>query len=247
MSDYKTCTKCKQSKPINAFSVHRGAKSAKSGVRSTCKNCDVIANRAYRSANREKVNAAKRAWAEQNKDKIKISNRQYQIENREKLLLYQIDYRSKNSEKISQQKREWRLKNASHKKAMDREWASKNKDKVAAASRRFRINSPEKAKSAQDRYKSKKPEVRKLVTMRRRARVAASSLYLIPLKNVRRMMGRPCAYCGQASEHLDHVIPIAKNGLHGLGNLIQSCAKCNQSKNKLTVGEWKLRKKKRGY
>jgi hypothetical protein len=247
MSDYKTCTKCNQSKSLDAFSAHRGSKSSKSGFRSTCKSCDVIANRLYRAANREKVNAAKRAWAGKNKDKIKIWDKRYQLANAEKLSIYNANYRKINAEKLSEQKRQWRIKNADYKKEADRVWSQKNKDKVAAASRRFRINSPEKAKAAQYRYQAKKPEVRKLILMRRRARMAESSIFIIPVKNIRRMMMRPCAYCGQFSKHLDHVIPIAKNGIHGLGNLIQSCAKCNQSKNKLTVSEWKLRKKKYGY
>ena len=39
-----------------------------------------------------------------------------------------------------------------------------------------------------------------------------------------------CAYCNGPFEHIDHVIPLSKGGLHCLSNLRPSCQSCNLSK-----------------
>lgn len=40
----------------------------------------------------------------------------------------------------------------------------------------------------------------------------------------------PCAYCGDRSAHLDHVVPRAKGGTNDWTNLAPACASCNQLK-----------------
>jgi 5-methylcytosine-specific restriction endonuclease McrA len=54
-------------------------------------------------------------------------------------------------------------------------------------------------------------------------------------------MRQPCIYCGAKAEHLDHIIPISRGGLHKVGNLAPSCAKCNLSKSAKFVTEWRYR------
>ena len=61
-----------------------------------------------------------------------------------------------------------------------------------------------------------------------------------------------CTYCGDrldsANIHKrlewDHVIPIAKGGSTGEGNLVPSCGKCNRSKGSKLLMEWRLAKMK---
>lgn len=40
----------------------------------------------------------------------------------------------------------------------------------------------------------------------------------------------PCAYCGAASEHIDHIVPFAKDGPTKWDNLAPACAACNHRK-----------------
>lgn len=40
----------------------------------------------------------------------------------------------------------------------------------------------------------------------------------------------PCAYCGAASEHIDHIVPFAKDGPTEWMNLAPACASCNHRK-----------------
>lgn len=79
----KTCSKCKQDKPIIQFGKR---KQSKDGLMSECKACKLIQTSKWRRANNERVNELrrkfypnkqekesnrKRAWKQLNKDKVK--------------------------------------------------------------------------------------------------------------------------------------------------------------------------------
>jgi hypothetical protein len=53
------------------------------------------------------------------------------------------------------------------------------------------------------------------------------------LREARKIFKNKCAYCGEIKElHFDHAVPINKTSLgqHRVGNLVPSCAECNQRK-----------------
>lgn len=70
----KTCTACREVKPIHAFAK---SKSGKHGVRSACKECTNSYNADYRLKNRETVNAASASWRAENKEHIRSYNKSY--------------------------------------------------------------------------------------------------------------------------------------------------------------------------
>jgi 5-methylcytosine-specific restriction endonuclease McrA len=41
---------------------------------------------------------------------------------------------------------------------------------------------------------------------------------------------KKCVYCGSPAEHIDHIIPLSKGGLHILVNLQPTCGRCNKAK-----------------
>lgn len=50
-----------------------------------------------------------------------------------------------------------------------------------------------------------------------------------------------CQYCGERGKKLecDHVIPVARGGLHDDDNLVTACFTCNRSKRDKLVSEWR--------
>ena len=57
------------------------------------------------------------------------------------------------------------------------------------------------------------------------------------LKTLKEAQDNKCAYCGikldftvPRNVHLDHVIPLSKDGAHTIENVVWSCASCNLSK-----------------
>ncbi|MGA9378993.1 MAG: HNH endonuclease [Phormidium sp.] len=51
-----------------------------------------------------------------------------------------------------------------------------------------------------------------------------------------------CAYCLQAANSWDHIVPISKGGRTTPGNIVPACNKCNSSKNNQDVFEWMNKK-----
>ena len=55
--------------------------------------------------------------------------------------------------------------------------------------------------------------------------------------------GMACAYCGATVERgatlsLDHLLPAAKGGSNGEGNLITCCTVCNSRRQDMDLGDW---------
>ena len=114
-----------------------------------------------------------------------------------------------------------------------------NKQKVAAYGKAYRLRNLEQVARWQVSYRLRNPDKVKQRIELRRARVKSASIYKITVKDIKRIMSKPCTYCGKHSEHLDHVIPLSKGGLHGVGNLTASCAYCNRQKGNKFITEWK--------
>ncbi|MFD3577476.1 HNH endonuclease [Streptomyces sp. NPDC058644] len=86
----------------------------------------------------------------------------------------------------------------------------------------------------------------------RRAMLARAKRYSVSDRDLARLWGRyegSCAYCGERSPslHQEHVVPISRGGVDGIGNLVPACPDCNLSKGDRTVMEWRLGKKSPRY
>ena len=46
-----------------------------------------------------------------------------------------------------------------------------------------------------------------------------------------------CRYCGDEADNIDHVVPSSRGGDDRVGNLVQSCARCNHYKRDRTPEE----------
>jgi 5-methylcytosine-specific restriction endonuclease McrA len=44
------------------------------------------------------------------------------------------------------------------------------------------------------------------------------------------LLSKPCWYCGNKSEHIDHFYPLSTGGFHDISNLVPACFNCNVSK-----------------
>ncbi|MEV7925457.1 HNH endonuclease [Kitasatospora sp. NPDC088779] len=100
---------------------------------------------------------------------------------------------------------------------------------------------PEKVRSAKRRSNHQ-----------RRAMLANAKRYRVTERDLVRLwdrFGKACAYCGEKSGplHQEHVIPIARGGDDGIGNLAPACQDCNLAKGDRTVMEWRLGKKSPRY
>ena len=112
-----------------------------------------------------------------------------------------------------------------------------------ARARKWQKENPEATKAAYDRWVASKPEDvarhRREGSGRRRARVRSNPVFKVSAKDQRRLAQSPCYHCGAQGEHIDHVIPVARGGSHGIGNLRSMCEPCNLSKNSKLYAEFR--------
>ena len=187
----------------------------------------------WRTANPDKVKAANKAWYEANKERAAENNRLYRGANHKRIS-------AKNKERYAE-KREELL-------AASREWHKSNRERVREyrkaynSAHRERINELSR-ESAKRRRKTDPEKVRawgRKSSHDRRARLAnASDSYTVAdLEAIRKAQtdkqGRLiCWRCGKpikGKPHLDHWIPLDKEGSNGAGNLHYMHARCNLTK-----------------
>lgn len=84
---------------------------------------------------------------------------------------------------------------------------------------------------------------KKMVTVGDRKEIVSFYVTAYSTKGIR------CSYCNRVMEvggkhrNVDHVIPLARKGIHAVSNLAVSCVKCNSSKGAMTGDEFRASKK----
>ncbi|WP_419900653.1 HNH endonuclease [Roseomonas sp. USHLN139] len=106
----KTCTKCGETKPLEAFSRHS---EGRLGRRPDCKACKAEQDRAWRAANALAIKPKKAAYYRENKDALEPSRKAW---------------RTKNSAAIIERVSEWQEENRDRVRACHRAWAARNPD-----------------------------------------------------------------------------------------------------------------------
>ena len=120
MEQYKTCSKCGQTKPVNEWGRN---KSKKDGLASECKACHAKSSAEWRLANPVEQKRRSREQHSKNKDTANANRKKRYLENRELEL---------------QARRKWYAENAESSRMASRAWRKNNKEKFAAQSRRSR-------------------------------------------------------------------------------------------------------------
>lgn len=114
-----------------------------------------------------------------------------------------------------------------------RKWREANPGADSAASRRWQEANPESVRRNAARY---------------RARKLDALIHDVPEIMVWEFNPAGpgcCNYCAcelsfkdRRAWHIDHVIPLARGGMHEIGNLVIACASCNLRKHDRTPDEW---------
>jgi 5-methylcytosine-specific restriction endonuclease McrA len=110
----------------------------------------------------------------------------------------------------------------------------------------YRKLNAEKIKQGHKDWASKNPQAIKAHSKKRKAVMRGAEAKKITHKEIANLMAQNCFYCGSNQEiQLDHIFPISRGGKHQIGNLVAACKKCNISKNKWFITEWRIMQKKR--
>jgi len=133
---------------------------------------------------------------------------------------YCKNYVEKNTEKIRKYLKNYNKENFEYKREYDRRWRQENRERYCETKRKYRQQNPEWHKIISSNKDA-----------RRRARKKNNGTFKVSNKDTRKLYQKNCVFCGTHENIvIDHVIPIAKGGVHGIGNLQPLCHSCNSRK-----------------
>jgi 5-methylcytosine-specific restriction endonuclease McrA len=124
-----------------------------------------------------------------------------------------------------------------------------NKEKNNAYSRAYAAAHREEAKLRALQWAKDNPDKVLARNASRRALKKRASIYLVTHKDIRKIKSQACHLCGTRENiQVDHIIPLAKGGIHSVGNLLPLCGRCNLAKSDsfLVVYKSRIRKEHHG-
>lgn len=126
--ELKRCSDCKALLPLTEFNKNL---SKKDGLGTECRGCCALYKRAYRKANREKINLANKIYDAKHPETKKASAKKYRENNKEKRLIYNRQHRLLNAERYKRNAKEYRLKNKERLIAYQHESNIKNSQELS--------------------------------------------------------------------------------------------------------------------
>lgn len=117
--------------------------------------------------------------------------------------------------------------------ARNNRWREANRERERATNTAYYWKNREIVQGWHKAYHEANPHSRRASNARRRARRVTPPGIIASQAIVEQRMayyGYKCWMCGGPFEHVDHVKPLAKGGLHIASNLRPACARCNLSK-----------------
>lgn len=207
----KICRICNLEKELFNFCKN---KNSKDKLSVQCKDCA----KKYQQNNKQKYNSCNKEY-----------RRLYRLENKIRINFLRSKNRKLHSKIINENARVDYLINKNKIREYQRKFYQKNKSYFSAKNKNYRINNLE------------------YILLRNRARKVLlknfSTIKQIKIDQLLINNNHKCLYCGIKVEkrvnlHLDHKIPLSKNGNHTIDNIAISCASCNLRKGTKSVKEF---------
>lgn len=174
--------------------------------------------------------------------KLKYQKEHYQ-KNRERIIAYQHEYSEQNKEKIRARKRAYRLAHIDHIKEKGKEYYWENRDECLKYHREYHKKHAEVIRDRANKWRVENPDRRSESHRRRRARKRGNGHAKYTEAEMLMQWDGTCGICGKPipkewlipkrigkKVHVDHIIPLDKDGTDTLDNVHFTHAECNLTK-----------------
>lgn len=207
---FQSCNKCGIAYPADATYFYKH-KSGRYNLGTTCKACHRARCRVYAANHSAEATARHNKWAAANPQRSKEVKQRYEQINKDKL---------REKCRIKSRKTKYKMKRA--------EWQRNNRERIRENQRNWIAAHPEQIKAIRANARA----------IRRKAEGTHTKADIIAIYN--RQQGR-CYYCDIAlnnSYHVDHKIPLCRDGTNLPENLVCACPTCNLRKGRKTDAEF---------
>lgn len=130
------------------------------------------------------------------------------------------------------------------KKKYDKTYVRENAERLKALAAKWRERNRSRVNENSARWRRSNPEKRAAIVMNNKCRRRALEYFGISSADLRgwiKSQIKVCYWCGvdcSARFHVDHYYPLAKGGLHEIGNLVIACPPCNLRKSAKDPIQW---------
>jgi 5-methylcytosine-specific restriction endonuclease McrA len=196
-------------------------------------------SREYRAKNHEAVLATVAKYRIENKEKISAYRKVYNAENKESVAAYNAKYHAEHLEQ-----RAIRLKQTeARRRERSIEYRRENADRIA----KYELSRAQAKKEYAAIYFRLNREKHAGYGGARRARINGNTtgdpkIIALWTKAIRAKPLVNCYWCLEPMSgkkvHIDHIIPVVKDGPHEIGNLCASCKRCNSRKRSKDLSRW---------
>lgn len=165
----------------------------------------------------------------------RASVKKWASKNRERLRKYRRDRHAKDPERFRNQQREYNKRNPERRSLLNRNWMVRNSARRKAYMAQWNKENPHRRKAydVRRRFIRRQRELNADVGDKLVDRIVARS------KKKKRFK---CYYCEQSLPinrmHIDHLVPVSKNGKHITSNVCESCDTCNHEKRDRDVNKF---------
>jgi len=199
-----------------------------------CRACQKARSAAWREAHIERERARHAAAYRKQSELVKARSAAWYAANKERAASTGAARYAADAPKKRQQAAQWRAANLDRAKRNGKAWQQSNRAKVNAAAGRWRRANPEKRAAINAAWRMANPgRARSYYSNRRARRRRGGKLSGDIATRLLALQKGQCAACRRrlrGSYHLDHVIPLAKDGGNVDGNMQLLCPHCNRQK-----------------
>src|SRR2546430_6079983 len=241
----KLCTKCHQSFPAT-FEYFYRTKNTKDGFQTPCKAC----HSAYHATHKEHRKAYLEKYNQEHADELKEKRLQYYQENQEEILHQRAQHRKEHREAFRASRRKHYQEHKEEALRYKAQYRDEHREEWNASSRKYHAEHKE-ACNAYSRQYGKTPKGRMIdkakFHKRRAAKHASPGSYTADqIQEKLKAQKHRCYYCqaklkkekGHYVYHIDHIVPLSRNGDNTIDNVVISCPACNMSKKDKLPHEW---------
>ena len=181
-----------------------------------------------------KKSYCKKCWSKRSKDyyqrhkeEIKARVNKYRIENKEKIRKYHYNWLQKNKDKHKQYHKKW----YERKKREEPEYFIKKQEKI----REWQVKYTKEYRIKNRAWYLEQKQKRRVREKNGSGLTKEDILFLL------KQQKNKCFYCGKDmgnSYTIDHKIPLCRNGLNEISNVVIACRSCNVKKGKRTTQEY---------